>query len=570
MTEHPIPRPALVTERAAKPLPRWILWLFCAAYVLPGLLGRSPWKNGDLVAFGYMDALMQGWSPWGSPVLAGMPAQGGVFPYWLGAWSMQWLGPWIGHPLAARLPFALLLWGVLAFTWRATYHLARRSAAQPLPFAFGGEASPLAYGRSLADASVLALMACLGLVQLGHETTPELVQLFAVTALIYGHARAVTEVERTHQWQARLALLAAPVLLAGSGAPLLAPMASLGAWAWLHRRTEPTRALRAFAVAGGLASLAVGMLLHWPSRPMAWPDGLMPLLKQWVWFCWPVWPLALWTLWQWRRHILEPHVMVPACSALAAWVTSLLLGGSDRALMLALPALAILAAFALPTIRRGWASAMDWFSVLFLSTCAISIWVIYLAMQTGWPRQPAQNVQKLFPGFQAEFGPIALGVALSATAVWVALIVWRVSRHREVLWRSLVIGASGISLCWLLMTTLWLPLMNHARSFDTLVQPLTAAMPQARSLRLLGKDLTLVSALQGQGGWKTETVDSLSCDGTPAAQGAVEHALVPERRWLARDLELPGASACWTAVLTVQRAADRKERWVLLRQATGR
>ena len=76
MTEHPIPRPALVTERAAKPLPRWILWLFCAAYVLPGLLGRSPWKNGDLIAYGYMDALAQGLSSWSAPTLAGVRSVG--------------------------------------------------------------------------------------------------------------------------------------------------------------------------------------------------------------------------------------------------------------------------------------------------------------------------------------------------------------------------------------------------------------------------------------------------------------------------------------------------------------
>jgi hypothetical protein len=32
-------------------------------------------------------------------------------------------------------------------------------------------------------------------------------------------------------------------------------------------------------------------------------DALLQLL---LWFCWPAWPLALWTLWVWRRQIARP------------------------------------------------------------------------------------------------------------------------------------------------------------------------------------------------------------------------------------------------------------------------
>ena len=45
------PNPALVTQRAAQRLPRVALLLFCAAYVLPGLFGRDPWRGAELVAF---------------------------------------------------------------------------------------------------------------------------------------------------------------------------------------------------------------------------------------------------------------------------------------------------------------------------------------------------------------------------------------------------------------------------------------------------------------------------------------------------------------------------------------
>ena len=41
-----------------------------------------------------------------------------------------------------RIAFALLLWGTFSATWYAVYCLARTARAQPVAFAFGGEASP--------------------------------------------------------------------------------------------------------------------------------------------------------------------------------------------------------------------------------------------------------------------------------------------------------------------------------------------------------------------------------------------------------------------------------------------
>ena len=137
------PNPALVTHRAAERLPRLALLLFCAAYVVPGLFGRDPWRNADITAFGYMASIAQGHSSWWAPSLGGLPADAALLPYWTGAAAIRLLSPWVEPALAARLPFALLLVVALVMTWYTTYHLARTEAAQPLPFAFGGEADPV-------------------------------------------------------------------------------------------------------------------------------------------------------------------------------------------------------------------------------------------------------------------------------------------------------------------------------------------------------------------------------------------------------------------------------------------
>lgn len=64
-----------------------------------------------------------------------------------------------------------------------------------------------------------------------------------------------------------------------------------------------------------------------------------------------------------------------------------------------LPPLAILAAMGLPTMKRGAINAIDWFSVMTLTICALFIWVAWTAANTGWPGRNCQKRAKLAPGF---------------------------------------------------------------------------------------------------------------------------------------------------------------------------
>ena len=111
-----------------------------------------------------------------------------VLPYWLGAWAMQLAPSWMATDFAARIPFVSLLILAMLGTWYATYYLARSPLAQPVAFAFGGEALPSDYARAVADGGLLALIACLGLAQLSHETSPALAQLGCAALFYYGMA----------------------------------------------------------------------------------------------------------------------------------------------------------------------------------------------------------------------------------------------------------------------------------------------------------------------------------------------------------------------------------------------
>lgn len=497
------PTPALVSQREVQRLPRAALFLLCAAYLVPGLIGRDPWRNADISAFGYMAAIADGRTPWLAPTLGGLPADATLLPYWLGAAAIRLLDPWLGSALAARIPFALLLAGVLALTWFTTYHLARTEAAQPVPFAFGGEAHPVDYARAIADGALLALIATLGLLQFGHETTPELCQLAAVSLYLYALAASPYR-----SFKPRLAMPLALGALAASGAPSLAVVLGLVAGVICRRSSYP--AARAFAVWVGIGiafAIGVGYTLNawgWRVRLDASWQQAWAAAKLLAWFTWPAWPLALWTLWRWRNHLLNRHIAVPLGCLSVSVISCLAMGGSDRALMLGLPALAVLAAFALPTLHRRTSAAIDWFSVAFFSGAAIAVWVIYLSMQIGIPAKPTANIARLAPGFTPSFSAAALLPAVVATLAWIWLVRWRSGRNRHPLWKSLALPAGGVALCWLLVMTLLLPPLDFARSYRSTVQRISQHIPRQACVAAPGVPRSLVAALEYHGGYRVD------------------------------------------------------------------
>lgn len=270
----------------------------------------------------------------------------------------------------------------------------------------------------------------------------------------------------------------------------------------------PHRGLVGFAIVllAGLAALAghlTGMWRWKPQIPVAsyaqW-SGMAQLL---LWFTWPAWPLALWTVWRWRKQIVGKHIhrhlLLPLWFFGVTLAGTLAANGSDRVLMLALPALATLAAFALPTLKRQVAALIDWFTLLFFSACALVVWVVWFAMLTGYPAQPAANVARLAPGFEAHFSPLIFGIALAATLVWAWLVSWRAGRHRAAIWKSLVLPAGGAALCWLLLMTLWMPLLNYAQSYNAMVQRAVAQMNPAGCVEVMGLSQGKIAALQFYG-----------------------------------------------------------------------
>jgi hypothetical protein len=563
------PTPAIVAQNAVRRLPRIALFLLCIAYVLPGFWGRMPWKSQDIEAFGYMLQLARPAAgeviSWLKPTLLGQTDTNlALLPYWLGASAIR-LAPAGWEDLFARLPFVAMLVLTLLATWSGVYALARHPAAQPVAFAFGGEAKPADYARTLADGGLLALLACLGLARLSHEITPYLSQLAFGALLFFGLATLTR-----HRIQGGLAIVIGMLGLTLSGAPSLALWLGLGGSVICavaqpdpsHRRLNMLD-LGLLALMALLCITTAGTLDLWRWRVVTHTMlDLHLMAKLLLWFTWPAWPLALWSLWRWRGQLSQgwryPHLGLPLWFAIvtvgATWFTGL----SDRALLVSLPAIATLAAFALPTLQRSLSALIDWFTLLFFSGCALIIWVVWLSMHTGLPAQPARNVARLAPGFVPEFSWGAWVVAAIATLTWAALVKWRIGHHRAAIWKSLVLPAGGAILCWLLLMSLWLPLLNHARSYASMVQKISDTTGQAACLQYAGISQAQGAALMFHG--KVQLISAK----TPQTDCAWLVMDSQNRSLLSEKIRMLG----WTEHTSVWRLSDRNETIVIFKPTT--
>ncbi len=489
-------KPVRLPASATNALPRWGLFLLCMLYILSGLLGRDPWKHDDAAGFGIMWTMAEGgWQDWLSPHIAGLPRpQEGPLAYWIGALCIKLFGWLVGDVMAARLATVFFFLLGSSAVWYCAYLLGRRGAAQPLRLAFGGQPEPKDYGRTLADGALLIYLGCLGLLIHSHSTSANALQVSMVALALYAATRHCDSRSRASALGLGVAL-GLLVLSRGWLVPAALWLATVTLeTARLRRGPAPLLAisLPVALLVGGSWALAAWLLQPFGASPIGewmawnldhfglprWPT-IKYLLTNGIWFSWPAWPFAAWAVYAWRKQALPLHIALPLMFCLALGALALMYPRSDEsALLPLLPPLAVLAAFGLPTMKRGAINAVDWFSVMMLTTCAGFIWLGWIAKQTGWPGWLARNAFKLAPGYKPEFGLLPFLVAVLASIAWILLVHWRISRRPKVLWRAVVLSSGGVILCWLLLMTLWLPWGNYMRSYATVAHEMAAALPE--------------------------------------------------------------------------------------------
>lgn len=440
-------------------LPWGWLVLLAALYLFTGTATHDPWKGEDAIHLGIAYGFAQG-GDWRFPHIAGEPwPHTAPLYHWLAALLGLLLGGLLDFHDAARLASAVF--GAIFLTGLAG---AARAFFDP----------------TAARLAPLLALGTLGLMLPLHEAQPAVAGLAGAALAWWGGALV---------WLNEKPLRGALLLGAGLGLAFLAH--GLAGLVMAAGALVPLAARRAGKAWLLMALTALPLFFFWPlllqaTAPELWAGwwanelaeattarrwpGLRHL-KELLVNAWPLWPLALWSLWL-RQRELKP-LLAPAAGCLLAllWYLS----GSPRPLSLLpliLP-LALLAAAGAAQLRRGAANAFDWFALITFGCAAALVWLGASALALGWPAKIAHNFEKLAPGHLTQYSPLALGFAILVTLAW--LVTWRLPKSP---WRAPFHWAAGLALMWALAATLWFSWIDHHKSYRPVAAALQAALPK--------------------------------------------------------------------------------------------
>ncbi len=197
-------------------------------------------------------------------------------------------------------------------------------------------------------------------------------------------------------------------------------------------------------------------------------------LRTLLWYAWPALPLAAWGLWRYRTQLAsKPRFQLILTFFVIAFAVIGL--GEDKEVF-ALPLLIPLTAMAggsIETLKRGTAGALSWFGLILFGLISAIIWLGWVAMQTGNPAKIKARIVFLSGLQHLNVNLIALIIAALVTLIWLLAIFRTQYSNRS----SATNWAIGMTCVWTLLMTLWLPLVDSARSYHNVFASFKMALP---------------------------------------------------------------------------------------------
>ena len=269
-------------------------------------------------------------------------------------------------------------------------------------------------------------------------------------------------------------------------------------------------------------------------------------LRTLLWYAWPALPLAVWGGWRYRKQLLiKPKFQLIIAFFAVAW---LVIGFGYKNEVFALPLLVpltMMAGGSIESLKRGTASALNWFGLILFGLTSGVIWLGWLAMMTGSPAKLKERLLFLSGLTQLHFGLIAFILALTVSLIWLLAILRSQHSNRS----GATNWAIGMTAVWTLLMTLWLPMIDSARSYETLFTDLKRTLPNqyacltSNHLGKAQRDLLHYYAnIKAQ---LVETDGALSCD---------LYLIQDERD---REKIAPGKD--WKLIWSGKRVAERRE-----------
>jgi 4-amino-4-deoxy-L-arabinose transferase-like glycosyltransferase len=472
------PFPGFYSSNAVKTklLPLLPFAFIVIAFVFSGLVGHDPWKADEAYVFGVIEHMFQA-GDWVVPTLAGEPfMEKPPLFYWVATAFGHVLNGWLPLHDSARLACAFFM---LLTSWALA------------------AATRLWWGAGMGRYAVLVLFGCFGTLVQSHMMMPDLALLsgFALSAM--GFARvgmAGRQAGILIGIGAGIAFLSKGLI--GPGVMGITAMLLLGFGNWRTRACRDALLLATLVALPFFLVWPAALYVRSPDLFMTWfwvnnigrfigfsvPQlGAEHLPWFWTqtipWFTFPGLPIALWQLWRMRLPALANPAAQFSVVSFAVLMLVLAVSSSGRCvyawpLLIPIAILAAPAAMALPAHADR---AFTLFGLALFGALSAAVWAAWVIMaNTGatpdWPRLLRVLPAEYMPELSAYQAVVALGVTILAALALRAL--WNKGA------RGLHTWVIGMTLAWSLLTTLWMPWLDFAKSYRSVF----SAMPVPQSV----------------------------------------------------------------------------------------
>lgn len=443
-----------------------LLLLLCGIYILLGLVGHEPWKPLESTSISIVKTILDGGS------LVAPMAQAQTTPdtpplyYLSAAISAQLFSPIFSMHDGARL--------INAF-WMTIVLLMAGMTGREL------------WAHGIGRHAAFIMMGTIGLIVTAHSLTTEIGGLAATSTGFYALA-----LSKRRPWRASalLGLAFGAGFLSDGLTPLLILVSTSLALPVLFKSWRTQSFITVLSISSLIAIPLISawiLTLHFQSPQLLANWWLMNLnsfgqsnynyfAKILVWYAWPAFPLAIWGLWRYRNQLFnKPKFQL----MLTFFVCALLVLGFSsatkeiNALPLLLPLVA-LAAGSVEQLKRGAAAALNWFGVMLFGLMGILIWLGWFAMLTGHPTKIKERMQFLSGMRDTDFYWVSFITAAFITLIWLVVCMRAKQTNRS----TVTNWAVGITFAWGLLMTLWLPMIDSAKSYRPLFTSLSKALPK--------------------------------------------------------------------------------------------
>ena len=343
-------------------------------------------------------------------------------------------------------------------------------------------------GRGFGRQAGLIFIASIGLILNVHTLTPEVATLSGFALSFYS---CTLYYRRPFRSSILLGMGLSIVFLTGGFLPLLSIILCLGCL-YLLTDWQNKRYLTYLMLSSMIAltfifpwlitfkKISPELFSLWLQQPIFNNSSSFKYIFEGIsWFTWPALPLVIWVICKnYKTCFLDKKLSLPIVFSLTYLVLIAFSYRQDQInLMPFLIPFSILGVGAIDNLKRGAASALNWFGILIFGFIGIIIWVGWFASIATFPNDLYQRIYEASANYSNQFYFLNFIVALAMSSLWIFYII-----KSKITNRSMISNwAIGVTMIWVIFIMLWGDAVNNRKSMKNLFSEMKLHLVQSSS-----------------------------------------------------------------------------------------